>query len=68
LIVLPMSNCAPVLVVDGVVLVEVGEELEGTAVLFLPAQPAIPSASSTTESATATGRVCACMSLTHPPD
>jgi hypothetical protein len=42
LIVLPMSNCAPVLGVEGVELVEPGEAVDGAALLFLPPQPAIP--------------------------
>jgi hypothetical protein len=60
-----MSNWAPVLVVEGVVLVEVAEVLDGPAVLLLPAQPATPSAMTTTESA-ASARTC--MLLTPRPD
>src|ERR1700759_1933560 len=42
LIVFPMSNWAPVLVVDGAGVDEVGEPLEGTVLLFFGPQPARP--------------------------
>src|ERR1700758_594563 len=48
-----MSNCAPVLVVEGVELVEVGEAPEdvvGAALLFLPPQPATPNTTATAQS------------------
>jgi hypothetical protein len=64
LIVLPMSNWAPVLVVEGVVLVEVVEVLDGPAVLFVPAQPATSIARTTADSAHTSLR----MAITTPPD
>src|ERR1700761_6761867 len=48
-----MSNWAPVLVVEGVERVEVGEapDVVGAALLFLPPQPAIPNTTTRAESA-----------------
>ena len=37
-----MSNWAPVLVVDGAGVDEVGEPVDGTVLLFFGAQPAMP--------------------------
>src|ERR1700761_737065 len=55
-----MSNCAPVLVVEGVELVEVGEapgDVVGPALLFLPPQPATPNTTTTAESVRTTARI-----------
>jgi hypothetical protein len=78
LIVLPMSNCAPVLVVEGVEVDEVGEAVDGTVLFLFDPQPAIPSTTTTTAdsvrtSARATGRnepsvLCVCMLFTTPRD
>jgi hypothetical protein len=71
-----MSNCAPVLGVEGVEVDEVGEAVDGTVLLFYP-QPTIPNTTSTADSvrtnAPATGRaepsvLCMCMLLTTPRD
>src|ERR1700761_5768527 len=55
-----MSNCAPVLVVEGVELVEVGEapgDVVGPALLFLPPQPASPNTTTTAESVRTSARI-----------
>jgi hypothetical protein len=51
-----MSNCAPVLVVEGVELVELGDAVDGAALLFLPPQPAIPN--TTTAASAITNVLC----------
>jgi hypothetical protein len=59
LIVFPMSNWAPVLVVDGAGVEEAGEPVDGTVLLFFEPQPAIPNtaiAESATPAATARQR------------
>ena len=72
-----MSNCAPVLVVDGVGVDEALEDVEGTVLPFFGPQPAIPNtitaADSVRTAAAAIGRdelsvLCMRMLLTPPRD
>jgi hypothetical protein len=71
-----MSNCAPVLVVDGAAVEEAPGDVDGTVLLFFGPQPAIANtatADSVRTAAAATGRdepsvLCARMTLTTPRD